>query len=173
VWGVPLLLAAFSAAQQPPQSQTPQSNVQESPVRAPVSDNQIVNPASSKAPPPLPKAAFEGKRTPPDDEGADWQKAHWTHTTLRGTGKADNVISLAAPSMVMIKASWQAHPEITVNVLKDGKVLASTKSTPGLGTHRTAAAHVKVPTTGPVTVRATGTGPLTIDLYVGVLAAAP
>jgi len=163
-----LFLAAASAFAQP----NPRPRVREAAGRRHVKDDPVVNPSATTHPLPAP-ARPAGERVIPDEKRNDgWAAARWTTSTLQLPGNAKKTISLPAPSIVLVRASWPDDSDVTVSVARGGTTLKSVKGakTPGVG--RVATARVKVPSAGNIVIGATAPGSSTkVTLYVGVTAA--
>ena len=168
-----LALGVFSGAQatyaEPPPD--PKPLIKESPKRVRISDNPLVNPASFKPLPSLPRAAYSAPRTEKEIEDSGWQKARWSHYTLRVSGAANKSLFIATPSVVMLKASWHNKTEITFSLIKNGTTIASAKSGTRFDKSRLATIHAKVPSAGNLVIRAANntSTPAAVDLYIGIL----
>ena len=148
----------------------PPVTVQEVPTKVPVTDDPLINPAGGKPLPALPAAALAG--TPINDEQeTGWQAAKWTHATVHVAGTADTPVSVPAPSMVLVSATWSEDVDVTLSVLNQGNSLGSGTPRKAFDGLRSARASVKMTAAGNVLVRATSAGgaPANLDLYIGVL----
>jgi hypothetical protein len=169
LWALLLLLAAASVAQDVP------ARIRELQPRTLVSDDQAVNPSSFKSRPALPaRARAEGARARVERANAGWESARWTRAVLQLPGTAQKTIAVSAPSTLLIRASWTSQSDLAVTVVKGTSTLATARLAKRFDGERIATAQVRVPSAGDIVIRATGSGsqPVKVDLFVGVLAAA-
>ena len=164
-------ITRIASASEMPGPRDPKPLIKESPKRVRISDNPLVNPASSKPLPSLPRALYSAPRTEKEIGDSGWQKARWSHYTLRVSGAANKSLSIATPSVVMLKASWHNKTEITFSLIKNGTTIASAKSGIRFDKSRLATIHAKVPSAGNLVIRAANSTstPAAVDLYVGIL----
>ncbi len=163
------LLAAATFAQP-----SPRPRVREAAGRGHVSGDPVVNPSTSNRHPGLPaRARSDHERATSERRDETWAAARWTTSTLRLPGNAKKTISLSAPSIVLIRASWPDQSDLTVSVAKGNATLTSVKGTKTPGVGKIATMQVKVPSAGNIVIGATGPGSPSsnVTLYVGVLAA--
>jgi hypothetical protein len=167
VWAAPLLLAAVCAAQDAPR-------VRESQPRSRVDGDPVVNPSRSRPHPGLPaRARAEGERGEAVRERTNWAAARWTRATLQLPGTTQKAIAVPAPATLLLRASWTGPP-VAVTIVKQGITLATATPRRRFDGVMIATIQAKVPAAGEVVIRATESGsqPVKVDLYVGVLAAA-
>jgi hypothetical protein len=159
-------------------AQAGKTKVEEIAPRARISENRLVNPATTAPSPQLPAAALSKGKHTDDEEGkrAGWERAKWRLSSLHVAGTAQVTVQVASPSTLLIKAVWPASADnLTVSVLKGGKTLTSVKPTQRFDGYKTAIAHVKVASAGNITVKASGGGtkPVNMKLYIGTITANP
>jgi len=171
------LVLALAAGGPPARAQAqqkgPSPRIQNAAARKPVSGDPVVNLSSSNAPGVLPAGALRAPGIEEEGESESWEAAEWRHATLKLSGSKLTSLAIAAPSVLMVRATWKQNVDVNISVLQGSTVLASAKSLKGFDGLRSAAVHVKVPAAATVTVKATSTSAgAVVELYTGVLAAA-
>jgi len=153
------------------QQKNPTPRVQDAPPRGQVSEDPLVKTSSSKTPGVLPAGAL---RAPGIGEQGEetWKSAKWQHSTIRLSGASSTNLSIAAPSVLLVRATWKQSVDVNVSVLQGAAVLASATTQKAFDGLRSATIQVKVPA-GPVVVKASSTapGPIPVELYTGIVPA--
>lgn len=165
-----LACLAVSCATHPgpaPTPSSPQAIVREVPSRAPISADPLFDP--SKPSLEVPAAALAERDG--DDRFAEEPIGRWRHSIFEVSGTVDNSVSVAGPSIVLVKAVWREDHDLTVTVLRDETVLAKATTARGPERRRIAMASAKVTSAGRLVIRATATSaqPVVLELYVGVV----
>lgn len=161
-----LLGAPICVAQQGPR-------IEDAPPRKPVSGDPVIRFAASNPKPTLPaKARIERGRPERTEEKARWADAKWTHAILQLPGTKEHAVSLPSAGAVLVRASWPGSAPVTVTILKQGNTLATANTTKRFDGSTVATAQAKVPASGQVVVRASGSPSVKVDLYVGALTGA-
>lgn len=161
-----VLSVAAPAAAQP----APRPRVQETAPAKRVMNDPAVNPKSSTPHPGLPAGALvDDGRGEREERREGWAVARWTVHTLRLPSSAKRSISIAAPSVLLIRASWPDASDLTISVTKGGASLASIKGTSAGAGGRLATGYVTIPSAGELVVAASGGSAGTVTLHVGVL----
>jgi hypothetical protein len=166
---LPLLLLAMTAS-----AQDVPVAIKDSALRPPASDNPIVNPSSLKPLPSLPaKALAQKARSEEEEREQGWGSAQWTHASLQIPGSAQQTIKVAAPSNVLVRATWRGSPTLAVSVVKQGATVATTKAIKRFDGDMVATAQAKLTSAGDIVIQASDSGsqPAKVDVYVGILAA--
>jgi len=137
------------------------------PARAPISADPLFDPSKPRVD--LPAAALAERDG--DECFADEPIGRWRHWIFDVTDTVDTSVSVAAPSVLLVKAIWPQQHDLTVIVLRDETVLGSARTTQGPAGRLIADARVEVPSPGRHIVRATtrSAEPVTVELYVGVV----
>jgi hypothetical protein len=149
---------------------SPRPRVREVPGRKRVSGDPLINPATTNPHPGLPTSARREERgATPERHDETWAAARWTTSTLQLPGNAKKTISVAAPSIVLIRASWPDQSDLTVRATRGNTTLASAKGIKKPGIGKVASTQVKVPSPGNIVIGATGPGSPKVTLYVGIL----
>jgi hypothetical protein len=158
-----------------PTSPSPQTTIQDVPARAPISADPLFDPSKPRVN--LPAAALA--QPDGDERFAEEPIGRWRHWILDVSDTVDTSVSIAAPSILLVKAISPQQYDFTVSVLKDEAVLASARTSlgpeSGPENGRIATARVEVPSAGHLVVRTiTGSvGPVRVELYVGVVERPP
>jgi hypothetical protein len=160
-------IAGASASAQP----ASKPRVDETKSRRPVTDDPAINPASGTKPPEIPAAALvDDPRAEEEKRTEGWAVAKWTTRTLQPSAGARHTITVAAPSVLLLRASWAGTDNVTITVVKGGKTLASLTGASAQAGGRLATARVNVPSAGDVVILARGARTAKVTLQVGVLA---
>jgi hypothetical protein len=154
------------------QKKDPTPRIQDARPRGKVSEDPVVKTSSSKTAGVLPPAALRAPGIGEQGEEA-WESAKWQHSTINFSRTSSTNLSIAAPSVLLVRATWKQNFDVSVSVLQGATVLASATTQKAFDGLRSATIQVKVPA-GPVVVKASSTapGPIPIELYTGILAAA-
>jgi hypothetical protein len=160
----------FSFAGVSASAQPARPPVEETKTRRPVTGDPAINPTSGAKPPEIPAAALTDDRGEEEKRTEGWAVAKWTTHTLQPSGSARQTIPVAAPSILLLRASWAGTDDVTITVTKGGKTLATLTGASAQAGGRLATARVNVPSAGDVVIVARGARTAKVILRVGVLA---
>jgi hypothetical protein len=154
------------------QQKAPAPRIQDARPRGQVSGDPVVKVSSSKTLGVLPAGALRAPGI--EEEGAEtWKSAKWQHSTIKLSGASSTNLAIAAPSVLLVRATWKQSVDVSVSVLLGATVLASATTQKAFDGLRSATIQVKAPA-GSVIVKASSTspGPIPVELYTGIVAAA-
>ena len=167
-WAMVIVLAASSTSAQ----QAPRPRVRETTPARRVADDPAVNPKSSAPRPAIPaRALVDDGRGEEEERREGWAVARWTAHTLQVPADAKRTISIAAPSVLLIRASWPESRDVTITVTRGGTSLATIRGGSPAAGGRLAPARVNVPSPGEVVIAASGAASTRVTLHTGVLPA--
>lgn len=167
-WVMVVVLAAAAAWAQPPAG----PRIRETTPARRVADDPAVNPKSTAPPPRIPaRALVDDGPVEPEERREGWAVARWTVHRLQVPANAKRTISVPAPSVLLIRASWPDTADVTITVTRGGTSLATIKAGSPAAGGRLATARVNVPSPGEVVIAASGAASTRVTLHTGVLPA--